>query len=473
MSREHDGAVTRLPFAAALLAAGSVVAPGADAAVTISARPTAHMSCGNGLCMPTAKNAVLDVSDLESMLAGGNVKVATAGSGVSALDIRVRAALGWQSGSGLTLDAQMSISVAASVTVAGAGALSLLTDDGAKGGTLAFVGGGSIGFANVGSSLSINGESFTLEDSLPALAAAIAAIPAGAYALAGPYDAKGDGTYPAAPIATTFTGKFEGLGNTISNLSIDDEQKAGDGVGLFALVGTGGAARDIRLASAFVTGDSTTSVGALAGANLGTIGGSSATGRAGNGLPDSVGGLVGLNEGMIDTSSSAISVAGAHRVGGLAGASSGTIIQSFATGSASGGTFAGGLVGFFDLGATIRDSYAMGTVSNGTFGGGLIGYNEGAKTTSSYSTGAATGGSSDGGFAGFDDNTPAYKTCYWDTTTSGTDKATGNQPNVRGITGLTTTQLTSGLPPGLSPRIWSEDPKINGGLPYLLANPPQ
>ena len=48
----------------------------------------------------------------------------------------------------------------------------------------------------------------------------------------------------------------------------------------------------------------------------------------------------------------------------------------------------------------------------------------------------------------------------------------GNVTNDPGITGLSDSQLKSGLPKGLSSRIWSENPNINGGLPYLIANPP-
>ena len=41
------------------------------------------------------------------------------------------------------------------------------------------------------------------------------------------------------------------------------------------------------------------------------------------------------------------------------------------------------------------------------------------------------------------------------------------------ITGETTAQLQAALPSGFDPTIWAESPSINGGLPYLIANPPQ
>ena len=65
---------------------------------------------------------------------------------------------------------------------------------------------------------------------------------------------------------------------------------------------------------------------------------------------------------------------------------------------------------------------------------------------------------------------------YWDTTTSGItnlSQGAGSPANDPGITGETTAQLQAALPAGFDPAIWAENPSINGGLPYLIANPPQ
>src|ERR1700733_10116591 len=62
----------------AILAEVMCVAGSADAAVTISTAATSNMSCVSGVCSPTAKDAVLNVSDLTTMLASGNVTVNTA-----------------------------------------------------------------------------------------------------------------------------------------------------------------------------------------------------------------------------------------------------------------------------------------------------------------------------------------------------------------------------------------------------------
>ncbi|MGD0144194.1 MAG: hypothetical protein ABSC92_13635, partial [Rhizomicrobium sp.] len=145
---------------------------------------------------------------------------------------------------------------------------------------------------------------------------------------------------------------------------------------------------------------------------------------------------------------------------------------------------AGGIVGV-NYG-TVSGAYATGAVTGGSFAnlGGLIGLEDSTAATGDnavadcYSTGAVTGeaGSSVGGSTGFD-MTPGYiSDVYWDTTTSGitnSSQGSGNITNDSGITGLTTTQLQSGLPAGFNSNTgWGESPSINGGLPYLLAIPP-
>ena len=93
----------------------------------------------------------------------------------------------------------------------------------------------------------------------------------------------------------------------------------------------------------------------------------------------------------------------------------------------------------------------------------------------SYSTGTVSGTDLTGGFAGFDDN-ETVKTSYWDLDTSGVQdpsQGAGYPSNDPGITGLTSTELQSGLPEGFDPKIWGQDPSVNGGFPYLRANPPE
>jgi hypothetical protein len=170
-------------------------------------------------------------------------------------------------------------------------------------------------------------------------------------------------------------------------------------------------------------------------------------------------------------------------VGGLVGAQyalngiTGTIDQSFATGAAVGApsAFVGGIVGYTD--GAVTNSYATAaTLASGsgfTALGGAVGYlDTGGSIGSSYSTGQVqqVAGSWFGGFVGGD--TGLLSNDYWDTTTSGLNNGAGNIANAPGVTGDTTAQLQSGLPSGFSNSIWGESANVNGGLPYLLANPP-
>ena len=76
-------------------------------------------------------------------------------------------------------------------------------------------------------------------------------------------DASADGTYLSSPIETTFSGTFEGLGHTISNLSINIYM--GNGVATFALFADlSGTIRNIGLLRANVSASK-------GNANVGTL----------------------------------------------------------------------------------------------------------------------------------------------------------------------------------------------------------
>src|ERR1700722_14996387 len=189
--------------------------------VVISNAATQNVTCSKGACTPTASSAVLNVGDLETLLASGSAKVVTKGSGgVQANNIDVQANLSWSAADTLSLDAYQSIAVAQAVSVAGLGGLSLTTNDGSSGGTFSTEAKGHISFANLSSALTINGASYTLVNSVKALASAVAANASGYYALAADYDASKDGTYSDTPVTTYLQGTVEGLGNIVSNIDI-------------------------------------------------------------------------------------------------------------------------------------------------------------------------------------------------------------------------------------------------------------
>jgi hypothetical protein len=106
--------------------------------------------------------------------------------------------------------------------VSGAGGLSVITNDGGSGGEFSFGNRGRLNFQNLSSPFTINGIGYTLVGNVATLSSAIAANPSGAFALANGYDASQDGTYAVSPVATMFSGAFNGLGNAISNLTIND-----------------------------------------------------------------------------------------------------------------------------------------------------------------------------------------------------------------------------------------------------------
>jgi hypothetical protein len=495
-----------------------MLATNAQAAITVSSQSTQNMACANGLCEPTAKQAVLNVGDLEGFLASGNLTVTTTGAGVQADDIRVSSALVWSNSSTLSLQAHRSIAVNAGVSVAG---LSGVTLDTGKNGTLSFGKNGNATFANLASSLTINGISYTLVGDIKTLATDIANSPSGNFALANAYDASVDGTYEASPIGTLFNGSFDGLGNNISNLSIAGATDLEGNLleGLFAEVDANGELKNIGLVSANIVIPGTADYGAtLAGWNLGTIQFCYASGivSATKGLhvAAAAGGLVGASSGTIENSFATANVTGSKNfVGGLLAWNSGIVNASYATGDLS-GPAVGGLVGENDGGA-IMDSYAAGNVrvnqdgGHTTWGGGIVGNALGGTISNSYATGTVSGkkntmvgglvgvvavnggtisdsystgvvvagtGSYIGGSIGYDFSQPGSITnSYWDVDTSGItnlSQGAGNIANDPGITGLTTAQFQSGLPQGFDPNVWAEKSKINGGLPYLISNPP-
>lgn len=132
-------------------------------------------------------------------------------------------------------------------------------------------------FQDLSSPLTINGTTYTLADSVAMLASAILANPSGAFALVESYDASQDGTYSDCPINTTLNGTLQGLGNTISNLSIDVPDKY-----VFAAfigdVGSTGAVDNLRLDKIRYAVHAATSAGGLAEGNGGYLFGDEVTG---------------------------------------------------------------------------------------------------------------------------------------------------------------------------------------------------
>ncbi|WP_326999270.1 GLUG motif-containing protein [Comamonas testosteroni] len=223
--------------------------------------------------------------------------------------------------------------------------------------------------------------------------------------------------------ATRFTGSFDGLGHSIRDLTVNVTQPQGsiDGTSYAGLFGyTGSAARiahvGLENASIKASGGNTNSVGALVGWNNGAIVQSHATGSAtAEGQSDStnfVGALVGANmDGSISQSyatGSATAEGGlGNSAGALVGWNQGAILQSYATGNATAegyDNYAGALVGYNTGSGSISQSYATGSATAegglGNSAGALVGVNINGNISQSYATGSATAKDGNSNYAG-------------------------------------------------------------------------
>jgi hypothetical protein len=220
-----------------------------------------------------------------------------------------------------------------------------------------------------------------------------------------------------------FAGSFDGQGYEICDLFIDRSGESD--VGLFGVIREAGVIQNVGVVRANVTGND--DVGGLVGKNEGTLNTSYSAGSVTG--DDFVGGLVGKNEGTASNSSSSSSVTGDTRIGGLVGQNSATVSDSYAAGSVTGSDYVGGLVGRNE--GTVSDSYSTGSVTGYDDVGGLVGRNEGT-VSDSYSTGSVTGYDDVGGLVGWNDGT--VNDSFWDTQASGQGSSAGG-------TGKTTAQM--------------------------------
>ena len=193
-----------------------------------------------------------------------------------------------------------------------------------------------------------------------------------------------------------FTATFDGGGYAISNLHIARNNT--DSVGLFGY-NDDGDIRQAKLENVNIAGKD--SVGALVGRNEGAVSDSYATGIVSGAV--GTGGLVGYVPGGDSITRSYASVvvsSSGNTAGGLVGSSAGVIRESYASGDVSGDDYTGGLAGWSS--GTISDSYATGDVSGNDHTGGLTGWNgrEGSEITRSHATGNVSGRLDVGGLVG-------------------------------------------------------------------------
>jgi filamentous hemagglutinin family protein len=388
-----DGSAPRSGRGGAIVTRGARVTVARDAIVTTKAASGEHGDwtiASRGFVI--GKDGNIGGAQLASLLGSSNIAIRSEGLGREG-DIDVESAVRWGADTRLSLDARRKIDIEADIAATGAaGALSMNFGVDYVFGSRAR----SVSLTGSRASLTINGQSYTLIDTLAELAALSRdpdAIASGFYALGRDIDASGasfDG-----PVVSALDGTLAGLGHKVRNLTIMDP----DGLRADAMIGVAGATatiRDIGLINANIfAGDYLARSGegaaaALVNENNGVIANASVEGGVIAGVGN-VGGLVAINNGTIVNSISDIEVNGRSAIGGLVGVNGlfGSIIGSAAYGP----IFAGApLVFNADLSISLDDSLYI---------GGLVGLNGGLVTRSHADAAITTLNSSNvGGLVG-------------------------------------------------------------------------
>jgi trimeric autotransporter adhesin len=404
---------------------------------------------------------LVDPQDYTVALSGGDQTGAQLSTSLATTNVTLQSSSGGQAGSGnvnindsvawsadntLTLIASNNVNVNANISATGANAGLVISPNTANGsdaasgiGSFVLGTGASIQLPNVSPSsqtaLIISGTPYTVINSLGSQGSVtgtdlqgINGNLAGNYALGSNIDASatagwnaGAGLLPLGQgITSFFSGVFQGLGNSISNLHIN--RPSTDFVGLFGLTGSGlptllkGTIENLKLDAVSIVGQNY--IGAAVGYSNGYIKNVFSSGSLSNGnnTSNDIGGLVGFNYGLVDKSGSSVEVrltsAASYSIGGLVGSNRTDLLSHGVTNSYSTGNVVANLSGIFQIGglvgyniSSISNSYSTGNISVGTTSqtvGGFVGLSTGS-ITNSYSTGAVHAGdlaSSVGGLVG-------------------------------------------------------------------------
>uniref|UniRef100_UPI003BA62DEE MBG domain-containing protein n=1 Tax=Niveispirillum sp. TaxID=1917217 RepID=UPI003BA62DEE len=420
---------------------------------------------GNWLLDPfdlTVNAAYADA--IEAALASGNVTLQTTNTAVNVTgvaaggttnasgngDILVNSGITWTSANALTLDAYRGVTVNAAMSGT---SLSIVTNNGGTGGRFA-----ANAPVDLTTGLNINGTTYQMVTSAAQLSSFTAA---GSYALAqnltlsGAWTPIGFNTASSNASPTVFTGSFEGLGHTISGLTLN--QTGSSSMGLFSSIGSTGSVANLLLTNGTInTGlptTATTGWGFLSGRLSGTVFNSSASGTITASRTTGLGGLVGVvNGGTILSSHTNVAITTGTvvtAVGGLAGqaVASPYISDSYANANITlftGNLRVGGLLGETST-LSLFSSYAIGTItssnSSGQSIGGLVGGVVGGTISGTYAAVNITLANASlriGGLVGV--NSGTIRDSY--ATGSISIGGTGNQ-HVGGLVGINSQPLTA------------------------------
>ncbi|CAB3746638.1 filamentous hemagglutinin [Burkholderia sp. MSh2] len=315
---------------------------------------------------------------------------------------------------GVTIDAAQGARIAAPVSLTGVNARFRLD----YGSTYSLGNGASVTLSGAGVAFESNGFLYTVIQNLAQLQAMNANL-GGLYVLGNDLVGSYYNTaFTTIGADTPFHGVFDGLGHSVSKLSITSGSPY---AGLFGL--NMGRIANLIMKSSNVgaaAGPGPVAIGAVAGENRGEIANvvvsDNTVVRAGASRSNVLGGVVGINRGSVAQSSFAGRVEGngmTYAAGGLVGehaaaagrADEATISDSTAnavvSGGASNAASLGGLVGV-NRGGTIRNGTSLGSTSaaglSGVNVGGLVGTNLAGGVVQGKASGNTTGGT--GGTAG-------------------------------------------------------------------------
>lgn len=390
---------------------------------------------GNNTWTPTAAGSVVSVTEVNTRFSGsGHVVVLTHASDPS---LNVNAALSMSPAKQLELNSHGDITIQAPIYVNAASVTLRYGLGSVASGNSATIAALSPIFFNASSSyttrLGSDGADLghTIITSVGAEGSStgtdlqgIQGNSAGRYVLGFDIDASATSGWNAgagfAPVGL-FTGTLDGLGHTISGLTINRPSTSYNGLFRFA---EGAVIRNLGLLDVSVqsTGYAGALVGRATDVRLNRVwleGGTMTCALCG--------GLLGLSRGnnSIDNSHTSINLGGLNYGGGLVAFGSDgstlSIRNSYTTGNLSGvGAGIGGLVGRADA-VDIRDSYTSGDVISTTAGGsagGLVGEHENLSLVRSYATGTVFATHA-GGLAGLDTGAVVSDSFYASTDAGG------------------------------------------------------
>ncbi len=161
-----------------------------------------------------------------------------------------------------------------------------------------------------------------------------------------------------------FTGTLDGDGHSVSGIYISNKT---DFQGLVGVLGEGGTLQNVGVKASYIKGH------------------------------NYVGGLCGMNRGLVTNCYNTGNVTGSSRVGGVCGWNDGTVTNCYNTGNVTGNNYYVGGVCGYNSGGPVSNCYNTGSVAGSNDVGGVCGYNySGSVTNCYYLTGTATGGIGNG-----------------------------------------------------------------------------